>query len=383
MVSSKARGVGPGSYAGRVDPGPERHHGFDLLRIVAALGVVLTHSFSTTGFNADKPLVGIGERDLGVGSLGVATFFVISGFLVTESWQRTGGAVPFLLRRAGRIVPGLLLMVVLTTFVVGPLATELDLGAYLTDPATWRFAGRNSTLVTGVSFALPSVFTGNPGQSVNSSLWTLPYEVWCYLGLTLVGVLGGLRRRLVLLALFAVSWSLHVFATAGDDPWLSATGHGLSARKGAELATFFLGGAVLALWRAEIDRRWLLAGGAAIALAAMPLGGWGLFVLAIPVLVVGLGTTSGPISRATGRWGDPSYGLYILSYPAQQVLVATGAVSTPWAMFALSAPIGLALGYASWHLVEHPVLRRLRGRRARPGAADVEVGSGATAEIRP
>lgn len=362
-----------------------RHHGFDLLRIVAALGVVLTHSFSTTGFSGDKPLLGIGERDLGVGSLGVAVFFVISGFLVTESWQRTHGAGSFLVRRLGRIAPGLLLMVALTTFVLGPLATDLDLGAYLTDPGTWRYAWRNSTLVSGVTFELPSVFTGNPGESVNSSIWTLPYEVWCYLGLTLLGVLGGLRRRVVVLGLFTVTWSLHVFATAGDDPWISAVGYGLSARKGSELATFFLGGAVLALWRSDIDRRLLLAGGTVLALVAVPLGTWGLFALAIPALVIGMGTTSGPISRASGRWGDPSYGLYILSYPTQQVLVATGAVTTPWPMFAAAAPLGLALGYASWHLVEHPVLRSLRGRRATAEGArdDRRPAPGAAAEIRP
>jgi peptidoglycan/LPS O-acetylase OafA/YrhL len=240
-----------------------------------------------------------------------------------------------------------------------------------------------------VSFELPGVFTDNPGESVNSSIWTLPYEVWCYLGLTLLGVVGALRSRLVVLGLFAVSWALHVFATAGDDPWISATGHGLSARKGSELATFFLGGAVLAMWGTGIDRRRLLAGGVGVAVAAVPLGMWGLFVLAVPAVVIGLGTTSGPISRAAGRWGDPSYGLYILSYPMQQVLVATDAVTTPWPMFAAATPIGLALGYASWHLVEHPVLRRLRGRR--PTGPEPEAGGrddrmptpGATAEIRP
>ncbi len=352
-----------------------RHHGFDVLRIVAALGVVLTHSFSTTGHDAEKPLVHIGDRALGPGSLGVAVFFVISGFLVTESWQRRPGAGRFLVRRVARIWPGLVGMLVVVTFVLGPIATDLPVGDYLTDPHTWRFAWRNGTLVTGVTFELPAVFTGNPGQSVNSSLWTLPYEIWCYLGLVVLGLVGALRRRGVVVALLALAWSLHVFATPGDDPWIRASGYGLSARKGSELATFFLAGAALALWRHSIDRRGLIAGGLALMAVAFPLGTWGVFVLGLPAAVVGLGTVDGPISRAASRWGDPSYGVYILSYPMQQVLVATGAATTSWVMFALSAPLSLVLGFASWHLVESPALRRVRGRSPGPPSGATGAGS--------
>ncbi|HEX7133095.1 MAG TPA: acyltransferase [Iamia sp.] len=355
----------PARASGGATPRDGRYHGFDLVRIAAALAVVLTHSFSTTGHSADKPLLGIGERELGPGSLGVAVFFVISGFLVTESWRRAPGARRFLVRRVVRIWPALVTMLLLTTFVLGPIVTDLSLGAYLTDPQSWRYAWKNGILVTGVTFELPGVFTTNPGPPVNSSLWTLPYEIWCYLGLVLLGMIGALRSRTVVLGLFLVALGLHVVATPGDDPWISAAGWGLSARKGAELATMFLGGAVIALWRSAVDRRWLLAGGAVLMALAFPVGQWGLFVVGLPALVVGLGTTSGPISRAVGRWGDPSYGVYILSYPLQQVLVATGVVTTSWAMFALAAPLALVLGYLSWHLVESPALRR--GRR-RPGA---------------
>jgi peptidoglycan/LPS O-acetylase OafA/YrhL len=354
-TAESARGsAGPTARGGR-------YHGFDLVRIAAALAVVLTHSFSTTGHSADKPLLGVGDRDLGPGSLGVAVFFVISGFLVTESWRRSPGAGRFLVRRIVRIWPALVVMLLLTTFVLGPIVTHLALGDYLANPRSWRYAWKNGILVTGVTFELPGVFTTNPGQPVNSSLWTLPYEIWCYLGLVLLGVIGALRSRGVVLALFVVALGVHVVATPGDDPWISAEGWGLSARKGAELATLFLGGAVLALWRSAVDRRWLLAGGVVLIALSFPVGQWGLFVVGLPALVVGLGTTSGPISRAVGRWGDPSYGVYILSYPMQQVLVATGVVTTSWAMFAVAAPLALVLGYLSWHLVESPALRRLRG----------------------
>jgi peptidoglycan/LPS O-acetylase OafA/YrhL len=123
---------------------------------------------------------------------------------------------------------------------------------------------------------------------------------------------------------------------------------------------FFLAGSLLALWKPLGLRRPLLAVGVGLVASACVLGEWGLVIVGLPAVVIGLGTGGGAVAQFVRRWGDPSYGVYILSYPLQQCLVAAGLVSTPWALFALSAPLALGLGYASWHLVEHPALRRLR-----------------------
>ena len=56
---------------------------FDLMRLVAALLVVVSHTYPLSG---QPPLRIMGVEDLG--ALGVSIFFVISGYLVTGSYQR-------------------------------------------------------------------------------------------------------------------------------------------------------------------------------------------------------------------------------------------------------------------------------------------------------
>ena len=62
------------------------------------------------------------------------------------------------------------------------------------------------------------------------------------------------------------------------------------------------------------------------------------------------------------RFGDPSYGIYILSFPVQQLVYASGLARTPVVMFAASGAISVAAGYLSWHLLERPLLRWAKRR---------------------
>lgn len=65
-----------------------RYGGFDVIRIAAALSVVLYHSYAITGRDQDLPALWIGHYRMPLGSIGVAVFFVISGFLVATSRDR-------------------------------------------------------------------------------------------------------------------------------------------------------------------------------------------------------------------------------------------------------------------------------------------------------
>jgi peptidoglycan/LPS O-acetylase OafA/YrhL len=76
---------------------------------------------------------------------------------------------------------------------------------------------------------------------------------------------------------------------------------------------------------------------------------------------------------------DLSYGVYVLAYPAQQLLVAAGvaALGLP-VLLGVTLAVVLPLAYASWTFVEHPVLslkdrslRRVPSRSLEPVAAAV------------
>ena len=111
--------------------------------------------------------------------LAVGVFFVISGYLISGSWERRPQLPRYLTNRVLRIIPGLFLVVVVSAFVLGPLVTTLAAGDYFTDGGTYSYL-RNAVLIP--NYALPGVFAGNPFPgAVNGSLWTLPAEFACYL----------------------------------------------------------------------------------------------------------------------------------------------------------------------------------------------------------
>lgn len=91
--------------------------------------------------------------------------------------------------RALRILPALALSTLFCVVVVGPLATTLPQPAYWTDPRTWRHLFH--TIALDPQLPLPGVFEHNPYPlAVNGSLWTIPIEVWCYVALAAVAVIG-------------------------------------------------------------------------------------------------------------------------------------------------------------------------------------------------
>ena len=109
---------------------------------------------------------------------GVCIFFGISGYLVTDSWLRTPVLPVFVWKRFLRIWPALFVVVVLTTFVFGPLVTRIPLTDYFSSAQTWGYLGNAAfVFVPG----LPGVFDAPPlAGFVNGPLWSLPVEVACY-----------------------------------------------------------------------------------------------------------------------------------------------------------------------------------------------------------
>ena len=89
---------------------------FDLMRLIAALLVVVSHTFPLSG---QPPLTIMGVEDLG--ALGVSIFFVISGFLVSASYLRDPKA--YLLKRVLRIEPGLIAALAITVVALGFMTT--------------------------------------------------------------------------------------------------------------------------------------------------------------------------------------------------------------------------------------------------------------------
>lgn len=347
---------------------------FDDLRLAAASMVVLGHAYVLTGRPGDEPLAahtGIG----GFGELGVSVFFVISGFLVTMSYERLKDLRAFLANRCLRILPGLAGALVLTALVLGPLVTSLPGSAYFTRPQTWLYVLRNLALYP-VTYRLPGVFEHNPyPDAVNGSLWTLRLEFSFYLAVPVLARLNLLNRR----GLTAVAFVALVL-------WWAVLAAGPRLPPVAILATrnfyLFAAGAALYAWRdAPVLRRpWPTAAAALAFLAVLgqPAAGAWLGPAILPLLTIGIALRPVPGLRAAARFGDFSYGIYIYAFPVEQVLAQMrGPGQLPPLLFALMA-LGCTapLAILSWTMVERPALglkRRFGGASAETPAAPVEL----------
>jgi len=81
-----------------------RDNNYNLIRFLAALAVIWSHSFPLSGSGGDPAIVP-GET---FGGFGVLVFFVPSGFLVAKSWERNPRLLAFFLARTLRIYPALI-----------------------------------------------------------------------------------------------------------------------------------------------------------------------------------------------------------------------------------------------------------------------------------
>jgi len=324
-----------------------RDNNFDTMRLVAALCVVISHSFPLSyGAAAAQPLFLLSHGQTDLGTLSVYVFFVLSGFLITGSFERQ---LPhqFVLARGLRLLPGLAVVLFILTFLVGPILTTIPLGEYFRSGETYYFFIKNLSLAGYVN-ELPGVFGTSPlPHKVNGSLWTLTYEAKCYLLVFLVGITG-LLTRYTLVAL----WAVALFCSWRWGDW-----------RIAELGSCFLGGAVLYASKPPL-RWWIAVLCAAIWTASL----WTGFRLASAtvgayvILYIGLS----PVIRLpkVTRWGDLSYGTYIWAWPVQQSVTLTlGSAITWYLNIIISTPIILLIAGLSWRFVEGPALNLKKQRR--------------------
>lgn len=328
-----------------------RDNNFNLIRVLAAGGVLVSHSWPIIDPRSAEPLENM--IGLSLGHVCVLLFFAISGFFITKSYERANSLTDFLWARAARLFPALVVVIVLTVLVAGPLLTRHGTLAYFSNPQIYAYLLQNVAIVFGQIYELPGVLGDRP---INGSLWTLRYEVYCYASVVLLGLLGCIAPRRYWLWLGLVL--LIAVAAALVDK-----GTGISRL----LLAFALGGGVY-VYRNAIPFSGFIAAvllAAALLIRETPLFGV-LFCVACAYAILWLGFARIPFLTVYNRFGDISYGLYIYAFPVQMIWAYEGGIANPYVLMAVSFATTLPLAIASWLLVEKPALdmrrRIFRGR---------------------
>ncbi|WP_078294517.1 acyltransferase [Mycobacterium sp. D16R24] len=317
----------------------DRHHNaLTMWRLVLAIGVILYHSWPLTGRQIDyAPAVRLLSNIFADG------FFVISGFLITAAWMRRPYLKEYWASRILRIFPGLWVCLLVVAFVIAPIAAKIQ-------HSTVSFSSElayvvNNALLNVAYFDIDGTPTDVPYPGVwNGSIWTLFFVLLCDVMVSVLGIVGLLKRRWVIPTLFVVAiiWAAYVSYTPPLYSWPQVL---------ARFFVVFLAGAMLYQYQDQVPARWSLV---ALSVAIVAASGFtqnyrviGALPLAYAVIA------SGALIRKTRLRNDLSYGVYIYAFPIQQLLAGLGlARLNPFLFFLLATAATLPLAALSWFVVE-------------------------------
>jgi peptidoglycan/LPS O-acetylase OafA/YrhL len=334
-----------------------RDNNFNLIRIVAAFAVLISHSFAlAVGTSDAEPF-----RDrLGMttGSIAVDVFFITSGFLVTASLLGRKSVIEFIWARVLRIFPALLIMLLLTVFVLGVFFTSLPKLLYLTNYETYHYLVKNMILITGIDLNLPGVFNGNPYHSpVNQSLWTLPYEISMYTILAVVWVVLGIAKK-VRFRIFEVA--IITFAVVAGVSDVFHDVHINVVHSPERFSFMFFSGAAFYVLKEHItlSRSFFWLSVIALGLSTMvnKQAFYVVYTLTIAYILFYIAYIPSGGVRKYNQLGDYSYGVYIYAFPVQQSVAALIPGVSVLSMLSISAFATLLLAVLSWHLLERRAL---------------------------
>ena len=223
--------------------------------------------------------------------------------------------------------------------------------------------------VNGVTLTIPGVFTDALRQDVNNPLWTLPYELWCYLALAAMFVFG-VRWS----AIFVIIATILISTAWAAEPLIDDFDLGpLESIEIFRLGSYFMSGALLAVVWPWIGRHAIAIGAAGLvacfaARNLLPIDTV-FHSLALAACVIGLGSSSAMAWFSRG--GDASYGMYVFAWPVQQFVLLL--VAPFWLSLLVAFLVTAALGYATWHTFEKWAMsypRRLADRLTGPSVPD-------------
>ena len=345
---------------------PDRRNSIGGLRMALASLVIYTHAYFLGGFGPEWLTRWSGGTTT-AGTIGVQCFFVLSGWLVTLSWRRYPLAGRFLWHRFLRLAPALWVCLAVTAFILTPLLWLTSRNAptdfFSITPSSAGYVWHNlinprSQIAIG-TFPDGRTWAGD----WNGSLWTIYYEGSCYLIFTILGVIGLFTRFRILgtVAIIALltlncAWTLN-----GHASLPSFVGR-LYDTPGKLLTLHFFAGAALASWpdqtKSALRHAWVPLAALAVLIPSWHFGfhSWiSPFMLPLVLLWIAY---HGPLQNFEAQaGGDYSYGLYVYGYPVQQTLAHFGFERFGFTAYLITGyAIALALGVASWHLIEKRAL---------------------------
>ncbi len=316
---------------------------FTLLRLLLATAVVFAHYGALTGV-VPGGLHGISS------TVAVQAFFVVSGWIVTASFESSSNAIAFFVRRLGRLYPLYAAVVIAQALVVlaimppgGNAASELA-----------HYLGANLAFANFLKPTLLGFLDGARVEALNPSLWTMKVEVAFYL---CVPVMVMSTRRFgtgAMVALFIASTLyFHAVEPVSAELAKQLPGQLRFFAAGMLGRLIFTGARQPQCWNKPL----LTAIGIGGLLLAQRFDGVVAFATFQPIFVAAFVVAGAVLLPAASKAPDISFGVYLLHAPVIQFTHQTGLLTPGGGGLAAVLAITLALAIAACYLIERPAVR--------------------------
>ena len=323
----------------------------DIVRYYLSFAVLVAHFAELTGSSLYFPTSSYSA---------VGGFFMLSGFLVFYSYVRSKSLVQYFKRRAQRILPPYIAIVLLCA-VGGVFITSLSAGEYFSASQFWQYLAANLTFANFLQPSLPGVFEGQTFEAVNGSLWTMKVEVMLYLSIPIVAwILLRSNKLAALIIIYVCSylyklWMGHLYLSTGEEIYRI-----MQRQVGGQLL-FFYSGVALLLYFDYFQRhvRWLFPLALAVCIASKFVNYFeAIEPLCIAIVIIGFAYNC--------RWfvwmrkyDNIAYDIYLFHYPIIQLVVYWGLPQVNiYLAFGVVLVMTIALSLVSWYLIERPIMRR-------------------------
>ncbi len=324
----------------------EQPNSFTCLRLLLASLVIVSHAAELKENSRIHELFHALGSQLSGGEFAVEAFFVVSGYLILQSWCTQPRLGVFLSKRVLRIFPAFIAASLISTFLVGWLGGRPGYLSELLRPS--GVTDIVARLVLLASPSTPPVFDGSAFPMVNGALWTITYEFRCYLLIPLLAGLGLYSRRL----LFALAWVgiVLAFGCYSVAHLRDAMSLGL-----LRFVPFFLAGSCAYLYRDRLVWNRSM-GAASLVIAAVSLGSMAASRFVLPIAgsyaVLWLALSASSPLRYFSPSSDISYGVYLYGWPVQKLLLWYAPSLPLGFQMLLALAVSMVLGWASWHMIE-------------------------------
>lgn len=344
-----------------------KENSFNIVRLLLAISVVYSHSFILYGSKKTDILVRITNGQIDFGSLAVNGFFIISGFLITQSMLNSKGYIDYLIKRCIRIFPAFLVSLLFCAFVIGPIVSSYSIQEYfftnnILEPL--NFVWKNITMnISGYSWGFHDVFVNNPfASSVNGSIWTLKHELGCYFIVMIFSFFYVFKNRstllvisivTLLLAILNIKFGINVL-NLNESYWLLGIAEYNSF---IIFSCYFIMGSLIYIYKdkLKVNYRYLLLCTLLIMLGNKTSNLKIILLLVLPYFLISICLITN--IKSVTKYGDFSYGIYIYSFPIQQLIVNyIGQNISLTTYIILSIIISFIFAVVSWRFIERPFL---------------------------